>query len=109
MVSQLKSLDSSRRLSTHSTVLHRLGASRKESLQNQHTYAVDSVIQLLSNNRVLNGYPPPIADEEQRLNWSHALSHSYDQDTDVYYKTTSIGCSTNQATSVRTVELHHKA
>ena len=37
----------------YSTVLPRLGANRKESLQNLHTHAVDSAIQLLGNNRVL--------------------------------------------------------
>ena len=30
------------------------------------------------------------------------------QDTAIYCRTTSIGCSENQATSVQTVELHHK-
>ena len=52
-----------------STVLPRLGASRKDSIQNLHTHAVDSSIQLLGNNRVLMKRPSPIADEQQRLNW----------------------------------------
>ena len=52
----------------HSTILPRLGASRKESLRNLHTHAVDSDTQLLGNNRVLKESPPPIADEEQGLN-----------------------------------------
>ena len=39
-----------------------------ESLQNLHTHAVDSAIQLQGNNRVLKKRPPPISDEEQRLN-----------------------------------------
>ena len=52
----------------HSTVLPRLGASRKEILKNLHTRAVDSDIQLLDNNRVLKERPPPISGEEQRLN-----------------------------------------
>ena len=52
----------------HSTVLSRLGASKKESLQNLHTHAVDWAIQLLGNNRVLKDRPPPIADKEKRLN-----------------------------------------
>ena len=53
----------------HSTVLPRLGASRKESLRNLHTHAVDSDTKFLGNNRVhvLKERPPPIADEEQRL------------------------------------------
>ena len=51
----------------HSTVLPRLGASRKEIFQNLHTHAVASGIQLL-DNRVLKERPPPISDEEQRLN-----------------------------------------
>ena len=51
----------------HSTVLPRLGASRKESLRILHTHAVDSATKLLGNNRVLKERPPPIADEEQRL------------------------------------------
>ena len=36
-----------------STVLPRLGSNRMESLQNLHTHAVDSAIQLQGNNRVL--------------------------------------------------------
>ena len=51
----------------HSTVLPRLGSSRMESLQNLHTHAVDSTIQLQGNNRVLKKRPPPISDEEQTL------------------------------------------
>ena len=52
----------------YSTVLPRLGSSRMESRQNLHTHAVDSAIQLQGNNRVLKERPPPISDEEQRLN-----------------------------------------
>ena len=52
----------------NSNVLSRLGASRKESLRNMHIHAVYSAIKLLGNNRVLKGRPPPISDEEQRLN-----------------------------------------
>ena len=52
----------------HSTVLPRLGSSRMESHQNLHTHAVESAIQLQGNNRVLKKHPPPISDEEQRLN-----------------------------------------
>ena len=52
----------------HSTVFPRLGSNRMESLQNMHTHAVDSAIQLQRNNRVLKKCPPPISDEEQRLN-----------------------------------------
>ena len=52
----------------HSTVLPRLGSNRMESHQNLHTHAVDSAIQLQGNNRVLKKRPPPISDEEQRLN-----------------------------------------
>ena len=52
----------------HSTVLPRLGSSRMESHQNLHTHAVDSAIRLQGNNRVLKKRPPPISDEEQRLN-----------------------------------------
>ena len=50
----------------HSTVLRRLGARKKENLQNLHTHAVDSAIRLLGNNRLLIVTPTP--DEEQRLN-----------------------------------------
>ena len=35
---------------------------------NLHTHAVDSSIQLQGNNGVLKERPPPISDEEQRLN-----------------------------------------
>ena len=52
----------------HSNVLPRLGSSRMESYQNLHAHAVDSAIQLQGNNRVLKKRPPPISDEEQRLN-----------------------------------------
>ena len=50
-----------------STVLPRLGANRKESLRNLHTQAVDSATKLMGNNKVLMERPPPISDEEQRL------------------------------------------
>ena len=46
----------------------RLGSNRMETHQNLHTHAVDSAIQLQGNNRVLKKCPPPISDEEQRLN-----------------------------------------
>ena len=59
-----------------SNVLHRLGEGRKEILQNMHTHAVDSAIQLLGNNRVLKERPPPITDEEQKLNWKQRCSLS---------------------------------
>ena len=52
----------------HSTVLPRLGLSRIEIHQNLHTHAVCSAIKLQGNNRVLKKRPPPISDEEQRLN-----------------------------------------
>ena len=52
----------------NSTVLPRLGTSRKESLRNLHTHAVGSATKLLGNNKVLKERPPPISDEEQRLN-----------------------------------------
>ena len=57
-----------------STVLPRLGSNRMESLQNLHKHAVDSAIQLQGNNRVLKKRPPPISDEEQRLNLSQLRS-----------------------------------
>ena len=95
----------------HTIVLPRLGESRKESLQKLHTHAVKSDIQLIGNNKVLKYRP--ISDEEKRLNrrqrCSLSLTASYDQETAIYCRTTSIGCSPNQATSVQTVELHHKA
>ena len=34
----------------------------------ESTHAVNSAIQLQGNNRVLKKHPPPISDEEQRLN-----------------------------------------
>ena len=52
----------------HSTVLPRLCSNRMESLQNLHTHAVDSAIQLQGNNRLLKERPPQISDEEQGLN-----------------------------------------
>ena len=64
MASQLQTHDGD----SISTVLPRLGASRKDNLQNMHTHVVDSTIQLLGNNSVLKERPPPISDEEQGLN-----------------------------------------
>ena len=59
-------------------------------------WLLDSAIQLQGNNRVLKKRPPPISDEEQRLNRrtedNDALSHNYGQDTAIYCRTTSIGC-----------------
>ena len=52
----------------HSTVLPRLDSNKMESHQNLHTHAVDSAIQLQGNNRVLKKRPPPISDEDKRLN-----------------------------------------
>ena len=52
----------------HSTGLPRLGSSRMESHQNLHTHAVDLAIQLQEHKIVLKKRPPPISDEEQRLN-----------------------------------------
>ena len=93
----------------HSTVLPRLGSNRMESLQNLHTYAVDSAIQLQGNNRVLKKRPPQYRTRSRDSTEDNdALSHNYDQDTAIYCRTTSIGCLANQATSVQTVELHHK-
>ena len=51
----------------NSTVVQRLGASRKESPRNIHTHAVNSATKLLVNNKVLKERPPPISDKEQRL------------------------------------------
>ena len=70
------------------------------------TYTVDSAIQLLGNNIVLKDCPPSIADEEQRLNRRQRCTLT--QLRSVHCRTMSIGCSANQATSVLTVELHHK-
>ena len=94
----------------HSTVLPRLCASRKESLRNLYTNAVDSATKLLGNNRVVKERPPSISDEEQRLNRRQrcTLSLSYDQGIAIYCRTTCIGFSANQSTSVQTVGLHHK-
>ena len=52
----------------HSTVLPRLGSNRMEIHQNLHTHTVDTAIKLQGNIRVLKKRPPPISDEEQRLN-----------------------------------------
>ena len=56
------------RLGQHSTVLPRLGSNRMKNHQNLQAHSVDSAIQLQRNNRVLKKRPPPISDEEQRLN-----------------------------------------
>ena len=52
----------------HSTVLPRLGTSREEIHQKLHTCEVDSAIQLQGTNKELKKRPPPIPDEEQRMN-----------------------------------------
>ena len=72
----------------HSTVLPRLGASRKESLRNLHTHAVDSATKLLVNNRVLKERPPPIADEEQILNQRQRCTPNSGRGTETEPKTT---------------------
>ena len=68
----------------HSTVLPRLGSNRMESHQNLHTHAVDSAIQLQGNNRVLKKRPPPISDEEQRLNQRQCCTLSQQRSGDCY-------------------------
>ena len=40
----------------------------QESLENLHTYAVDSAIQIMGNNRVLKDRSPPITGKKKRLN-----------------------------------------
>ena len=51
-----------------STVLPKLGTSKKESLQNLQIHVVDSAIQLKGNNKLLKDSPPPNAYEEQSRN-----------------------------------------
>ena len=63
-------------------------------------------IQLISNNRLVKERPPPISDEEQRLNRRQRCTLS--QIRSGHCRITSIGCLANQATSVQTVDLHHK-
>ena len=91
----------------HSTVLPRLGSNRMESHQNLHTHALHSAIQLQGNNRVLKKHPPPISDEEQRLNRRQRCTLSQLRSGRCHllhdYKHR-----VNQATSVQTVELQHK-
>ena len=73
----------------HSTVLPRLGFSRKEIHQNLHTHA----IQLQGNNRVLKKRPPSISDEQQRLNRRQRYTLSQLQSGHRHLcRTTSIGC-----------------
>ena len=83
----------------HSTVLPRLDSSRMESHQNLHTHAVDSAIQLQRNNRVLKKRPPPLSDEEQRLNRRQRCTSLT---TMVRTLPSIVGL------QVQTVELHHK-
>ena len=84
----------------HSTVLLRLGSNRMESLQNLHTHAVDSAIQLQGINRVPKKRPPPISDEEQRQRCTLSQLRSGHCHLLQDYK--------HRATSAQTVELHHK-
>ena len=89
----------------HSTVLPRLGTSRKESLRNLHTHAVESANKLLGNNRDLRSAHPNIG-RATETEPKTTMQYLPDQNTAIYCKTTSIGCSENQATSVQTVQLH---
>ena len=54
-------------LQTYLNCSSKTRANRKESLRNLHTRAVDSATKLMGNNKVLMERPPPISDEEQRL------------------------------------------
>ena len=76
----------------HSTVIPRLGASRKDSLRNLHTHAVDLDTKLLGNNRVLKERPPLIADDEQRLTRSQRCTLSKLRSGHYCRTTSSIGC-----------------
>ena len=93
----------------HSIILPRLDASRKESRQNLHTHAVVSATKLLGNNRLLKERPPPISDKEQRLNRSQRCTLSQLGSGHCHllqdYKHRVFD---DQATSVQTVEIHHR-
>ena len=93
----------------HSTALPRLVSNRMENHQNLHTQAVDSAIQLQGNNRVLKKRPPPISDEEQRLNRRQQCTISQLRSGYCHllqnYKHRVLA---NRSTSVQTVEPHHK-
>ena len=80
-----------------STVLPRLSASKKESLRNLHTHAVYSATKLVGNNKVLKERPPPISEEEQRLNRRQQCTFSQLRSGHCHL---SIWYSENQATSV---------
>ena len=91
----------------HSTVLPRLGANMMESHQNLHTHAVDSTLrkQQSTEEAATPQYQRRSRDSTED---NDVLSHNYGQDTAIYCRTTCIGCLANQATSVQSVELHHK-
>ena len=94
----------------HSTVLPRLGSNRMESHQNLHTHAVDSAIQLPRKQQSTEEpvHPQYWTRSRDSTEDNDTLSHNNGQNTAIYCRTTSIGCLVNQATSVQTVELHHK-
>ena len=105
MTTKSQDLDPRRRLSTPDiTQLFFL-----DSAKNLHTHAVDSAIQLQGNNKVLKERPSPISDEEQRLNRRQWFTFSQLRSGHCHllqdYKHRVLS---NQATSVQTVELHHK-
>ena len=93
-----------------STVLPRLGSNRMESLQNLHTHAVDSAIQLQGKQQSTEEASTPNIGRGAE---TKSKTTMYSLTTTVRILpsiagTTSIGCLANQATSVQTVELHHK-
>ena len=95
----------------HSTVLPRHGSSRMESHQNLHSHAVDSAIQLQGHSRVLKKRPPPISDEEQRLNQRQRCTLSQLRSGHCHllhdYKHRVLGEPSYICTDCGTVHLHH--
>ena len=92
----------------HSTVLPRLGASRKKTSRIiTHTRYI-RILSSWATTEYRRSAHPQYRTSRDLTEDNDALSHSNDQDTAIYYRTTSIRCSANHASFVQTVELHHK-
>ena len=68
----------------HQTVLPLLANTKKASLQAVHTSFVNTAIDNMTDNRVLNYRPPPISDEKIDLTRRQRLSHSSDPATESF-------------------------
>ena len=94
----------------HSTVLPRLCSNRMESLQNLHTHAVDSAIQLQGNTRVLKKRPRRNSHYTGDVNLTETLTKGYASLwttwRDIIRLITGYTCSKEQQERHRHITLH---